>query len=280
MLQRLPVDDKSLAPALILASGLVKTTPSVTEDSYPEGTCFFVSPDYVVTARHCGEVLRSDLLEAEYRLEGQNVPYEQHIFDPRFGLTWKMLTEAPFTDQDISFLRVEPVLNSEESVEHFLPWVELMGNSLHPQYPVLRMSELIEGELLIFKGFTNVEFSYGQPFDDYNRGRHGVSATGILGTGVFHRQQIETQIGHTYRPTVKGVCAVGQNSGGPVVDAKGRIVGIVSASTKDNDYTLIAPFWTSDRPRGRGRVAVPLTLLSDEGPSPTVRLMCDFDQGA
>ncbi len=228
MLERLPVDDVRVNPALILAAGLVKTSPSVNEDfSRPEGSCFFVSSTHIATARHNGEILRSDLREEGYLPQGNVQPYGQNVFNPRLDLTWKAGNEFPFAAGDISIVSVVPEFGVE-ATERYQLWLAAMSDPTVGLMPTIRMTPLVEGEPLTFKGFTYVEFSFGNPRGQHNRLQHGTRAVGIVGSGFFRNQVRESDRGIEVRPTIDGVSCLGQNSGGPVLDSVGRIVGVIS----------------------------------------------------
>lgn len=245
MLEKREIDDADLSPALILSSAVVRTTPSMPSDSYPEGSCFFVAQKFVATARHCGEILREQLRRESVRAQGEAQPYGCHIFDPRFEITWKVKNERPMANADISILEVEAVIEPDEDASAFLPWTKIWENENDSRFPVIRMTKVENGEHLTLKGFTDIEYDCQELEDERGRLLHGASATGIIGSGKALWQECESASGITVRLTIDGVAAKGQNSGGPVVDEFGRLVGLVSLSP-DDGYTVIHTFFNDE----------------------------------
>lgn len=278
MIRRIAIDDPNVSPALILASGVAKGTLGGTTDSYPEGSCFFISVSYVATARHCGEILREDLGREGLRENAGVQPYGQHVFDPRLGLTWKAVNEIPLSNDDISVLEVTPEIEQNEDATEYLPWCEIWKSAEHPAHPVIRMSDVVDGEQLSFRGFTDIKFSSTGSSDATMRLNHEVSAVGMVGHGVAKWQEIESLRGIERRLVLEGVAAQGLNSGSPVLDVSGRIVGVVSMSPQEG-YTVIAPFYNGEaKPAQLGRHMTKLKLSSkSSGDSTDVAVLCDWD---
>lgn len=277
MLKSVSIEDSNLFPALILSSGVVPTAPSTGSASYPEGTCFFISISHVATARHCGEILRTQLAREGLRETGGVQPYGQHAFDPRIGLEWRAVKETGLKTGDISILEVTPEVSVHEDSSRYLPWCEIWGSIDHPQHPVIRMTPISEGEPLCFRGFTDIEFTCGDEKDEMGRLKHGVSAIGIIGCGPASWQEIENSTGIEHRLVIDGVAAKGQNSGSPVFDTAGRIVGVVSLSPQDG-YTVIAPFYDGDAERQSGaRHLTDISLYCAKNQErASLAVLCDF----
>ena len=277
VIEEVHICDERLAPALLLTSGLANNVLGRTDESFPEGSCFFICVSHVATARHIGEMLRNDLAKEGVFVKDNVLPYGHHVFDPRLELTWEAIEgEVPFKRGDISIVPVRPVVEVEENGKPFLPWAQVFGDTTRTDHPLIRMFRVEEGEELTFLGFTDVEFDYQRPDDDYSRMQHGVKGIGIIGRGRAEWQELVSNSGTAWRLAVSDVAARGQNSGGPVVDSLGRLVGVASASPQDG-YTVISTFWQDyETPPGGGIHMTNINLVTEDGLAVQLAVKCDF----
>lgn len=231
-----PPDSPLLAPALILTWGAVMELPSDPDETFAAGTGFLVDADHMVTAAHIGDMNRSDMARAGFRARGSNLPYRMHALDPRTNMSWRLVQETPVGTTDFAIYQIIP--EDRVSVTEWRAW----QFSFLMSYPVLRLTELSEGEVLEVRAFQNVE-AFRQSDSGLGRRVEFVTGQGVVARGSFTLTKRE---GAAARPEMVGFSATGLNSGAPILDSKDRLVGLVSSSLEGGaavePYTAISLF--------------------------------------
>jgi hypothetical protein len=277
---KVEMQDRQLWPAMIITYGAIPGGPSVPQDSFPGGTCFFIDPHHIATAKHIGDIIREEFKQAHMREVDGKQPYGMHVFDPRTGCVWEAVPgeiEHRFKDLDISIITVKPVLEPNEDATHFKEWCGYWENA-HSGYLAVRMFPLEEDEALSVLGFTEIEFLDEGKVDEYGRKLEGIVADGTVGRGTYSIESIG-ECGN--RDLIKGWAALGQNSGSPVIDGQRRIVGLISQSPTagEEEYTVISLFSRAadEAPKNGGEHFLEFKLENKEtGSTEQVFLRSDY----
>ena len=209
------ISDSILYPAVMITWGTdgIADHPGETFDG---GSGYFASPEYVITAKHVGELIRRDYGVREGCFE---VGYALQVHDPRNNFTWRVTDERPVRDLDLSVLRVDMSASEHLNQDQITKWIDEF------RYPCHRASALDIDEIISIRGFSMIGGDLIKDERASGGSQHVyVSSDGHIGSGKL-----------------EDIRALGNMSGGPACDRLGRVVGVISESPEgDGCHTLIS----------------------------------------
>jgi hypothetical protein len=239
VIQRLDFEDKLGNPAVAITwstEGVFKH-PGETFDA---GSGYFIDPEHVVTAGHVPRMVADEAGRHGVTFRKGIPRHYMQVHDPRMDLHWFVYSVAELAHGEVAaeftILSVAPVFLEQEAVERYAKWRSEFA------YRPLRTSQLVPGEQVFMRGFTDIT---GDLVGEGAKTHIEINGTTCYCEGVVRELcpdgflQIKTPC-----VIVSGGQMPGNTSGGPVVDVKNKLVGVISASGTHAEETAISDWFS------------------------------------
>lgn len=205
------------------ADGVFFLSFKINDRRFGRGSCFLINEDTIITSNHCVHLSE----------------YEYEFYDEYYGLKKKDINKQLTYEITISrdFTIPATLVNSSENMDFAILKLSQPINN-HKSLPLRDSSTINVAETVYSVGFPAIKDSMAETAQYYNK------KDMIFESGTINRTQYtdEFYFGKEYFKFVGDVLMAtastmnGGNSGGPLVDVNGNVVGICMAGNSGSCY--------------------------------------------